>query len=244
MKASIFLHKIGGADTLGSLWPVLGARGFSCELVDCFDGGLEGGFDPLAPELLIVTGGSPGVYQADSYPFLRREIAVLEKRLAADLPTLGICLGAQLMAAALGARNYKGENGIERGWYDIAVNEDGMKTPLRHLDASRTKMAQLHQDTFELPQGAVLLASTPQYRNQAFSWGKNAIGVQFHPETNVRLMRNWGVLLADSAYEGRLDVAEWNAAADRYAPVLEKQAQIFMNEWLDHAGFAQARRQA
>lgn len=239
MKTAVFLHEIGRAEALGNLEAPLRARGAEIEFFYSFDGALDGGFDALAPDLLIVMGGAPGAYQTDLYPFLRHEIAALEKRLAADLPTLGVCLGSQLMAAALGGRNYLGPNGKERGWYDINVNEAGMKTPLRHFDASLTKMVQSHQDTFDLPPGATLLASSAMYENQAFSWGRNALAVQFHPETTPLLMHNRITSLGKGP-----QIAEWTEQTKKYGPALVTQAEKFMNEWLEHIGQGEIRRHA
>jgi GMP synthase-like glutamine amidotransferase len=129
-------------------------------------------FDPLEPDLLVVLGGAPGVYQSNDYPFLKEEVRILEKRLAHDKPTLGICLGAQLMAAALGASNFKGQQGSERGWSDIQITPEGQNSPVAVFDHSKTKVMQWHQDTFDLPDGATLLATGDVYRNQIFSWGK------------------------------------------------------------------------
>jgi GMP synthase (glutamine-hydrolysing) len=101
--------------------------------------GLEG-FDPLEPELLIVLGGAPGVYQADLYPFLKDEINIIEKRLAARRPVLGVCLGAQLMAKALGSDVYVGEQGSEKGWFPIKVNDKGQNSVVNVLDKEHTNM--------------------------------------------------------------------------------------------------------
>lgn len=217
---------------LGNFVSTLERRGFSYRFIECFDADLDD-FDALAPELVIVTGGAPGVYQADIYPFLAQEIKILEKRLAADRPTFGICLGAQLMAAALGARVYPGENGIERGWCEVHVTEAGQDTPVRNFDASKTKVMQWHQDTFDLPQGAILLATSKQYQQQAFSYGEKALAVQFHPEMNAHTIKGALAGEAYSAARGTIDVVAMRKETDLYVETMIRQAHQFMDEWLD-----------
>ncbi|MGH6794582.1 MAG: glutamine amidotransferase, partial [Methylocella sp.] len=135
--------------------------------------------DPLAPDLVIVLGAPVGAYEEDKYPFLRDEIDLVTARCRAGRPTFGICLGAQLVARALGARVYP--SGIkEIGWGPVDLTDAASTTPLRHL--ARTPVLHWHGDTFDLPQGAVRLASTAKCRNQAFCVGSNILGVQFHPE--------------------------------------------------------------
>ncbi|WGJ13352.1 glutamine amidotransferase [Methylocapsa sp. D3K7] len=137
--------------------------------------------DPADTDLLIVLGGPIGVYEDDKYPFLRDEIAILSTRLNEGKPTLGICLGAQLIACALGAKVYP--SGVkEIGWGPVDLTKAAAATPLRHL--ANTAVLHWHGDTFDLPPGAMHLASTPACRNQAFCIGPNILGLQFHPEVN------------------------------------------------------------
>ena len=147
--------------------------------------------DPLCPDLLVVMGGPVGVYQADDYPFLKQEIEILEKRIAADLPTIGSCLGSQLIAAALGEKVYVGEQGKEVGWKPLKVTGAGMETPAKVLDGTQTNMFHWHGDTFDLPKGAQLLAKTDQYENQIFSFGQNTLGLQCHPEVQKNQLNEW-----------------------------------------------------
>src|ERR1700674_4054522 len=117
-------------------------------------------------DLLIVLGAPFGAYEEDKYPILTDEIALIERRLAAELPALGICLGAQLFARALGSRVYPGP-AKEVGWSPIALTEAGKQGPTRHLGAG--PVLHWHGDTFDLPAGTELLASTAICRNQAFA---------------------------------------------------------------------------
>ncbi len=96
--------------------------------------------DTMEPDLLVVLGGPIGVYQADDYPFVAQEIEMIRKRMKANKPTMGICLGAQMMAAALGARVYQGSNGPELGWHALTLTPEGEQSVARHLSGEKTSM--------------------------------------------------------------------------------------------------------
>ncbi len=231
MAMNIVAFRHTNSDGLGSIAHILKKAGEHHIYFDTYLDEL-GHFDALAPDLLIVLGGAPGVYQEDIYPFLKAERIILEKRLAADLPTLGICLGAQLMAAALGAKVYKGPNGSEKGWHELSVNEAGMKTPVRHFDKSQTSMMQWHGDTFDLPEGATLLASSEKYRHQIFSWGKNAFAMQCHIEVNQPLLKSWMVQAAGDAADGRIDLDKIRTGNAAHEEKLVRQTEAFFMEYL------------
>ena len=125
--------------------------------------------DPLAPDLLVVLGGPIGAYEEALYPFLATELRLLERRLAAGRPTLGLCLGAQLMARALGARVYPGAR-KEIGWGALSLAPAGKESCLRHLDG--TRVLHWHGDTFDLPaRRAAPRVERRSPQNQAFAWG-------------------------------------------------------------------------
>lgn len=231
--ATIFRHC--RSDPSGTVNTVLRERGVDVTHIASFYDPVTD-MDPLAPDLLVVTGGSPGVYQADLYPFLKDEMRIIAARLAADRPTLGICLGAQMMAGVLGARVYKGENGHEHGWKEITVTPAGLATPARHFDRAHTQVMQRHGDTFDLPSGAVLLAQSAQYSHQMFQSGRNAIGIQFHPEMTMEILHGWFIEYAYDAYAGLLDLQAIREQTARHLPVMERQTRAFLNEWLDHVG--------
>jgi GMP synthase (glutamine-hydrolysing) len=171
------------------LGPLLAERGHEIRYLDVptTDVGAD---DMLAPDLLVVLGGPIGVYETDRYPFLETEIEGVRQRLAAGRPTLGICLGAQLMANALGARVYPSGN-KEIGWAPVTLTPAGTTSCLAPL--ARTPVLHWHGDTFDLPAGAVHLASTPLCRNQAFAVGNHALALQFHAEAAGRALEAWFV---------------------------------------------------
>jgi len=135
--------------------------------------------DWLGPDLVVVMGGPMGVYERADHPWIDGEITGLALRIAAGRPTIGICLGSQLIAAALGARVYPGPI-KEVGFAPVALSESGARSPLRHLDG--VPVLHWHGDTFDLPEGAQLLAATHLYANQGFRIGHSLLALQFHPE--------------------------------------------------------------
>lgn len=194
--------------------------------------------DPLRPDLLVVMGGPIGVYQADDYPFLQGEIDILRARLKADKPTIGICLGSQLMAAALGEKIYVGKQGKEVGWNPLSVTPAGMSRPARHLDRAQTNMLHWHGDTFDLPDGCVLLASSDRYENQMYQSGDNGLGLQCHPEITENQLKEWFVMFTSQITGDNplVPLADLRAQTDEHIKKLNRQAALFFNEWLEERG--------
>lgn len=189
-------------------------------------------FEALAPDLLIVMGGPMGVYEMEEYPYLVEEVEILKARIAADKPTLGICLGAQLIAEALGTTGYKGDVGFEVGWAPLQVNEAGKKTPVKYLDGAKTNMFHFHQDTFDLPDGATLLASSAMFENQIFSYGKSIMALQCHPEVEPAQLDKWCAELID-CNDLENDIKK---PIPELMPDMDKQFRKFMHEWLNGVG--------
>lgn len=133
----------------------------------------------LDPDLLVIMGGPMGVYETDAHPWINHEIVRTAERVLADRPTLGVCLGSQVMAAAMGARVYAGDI-KEVGFGPINLTGAGQASPLAAIQ--NTPLLHWHGDTFDLPLGTTLLASTSVYSNQAFARGPNILALQFHPE--------------------------------------------------------------
>lgn len=177
-------------------------------------------------------GGPIGAYEAEIYPFLAHEIALIERRLRADRPTLGICLGCQLMARALGARVYP--SGIkEIGWGPLALTREGRASALGALAPERTQVLHWHGDTFDLPPGAALLASTALCANQAFSVG-NALALQFHAEIEAPALERWfiGHACEIGATEG-VDVPSLRRDSANWGPKLAIAGREMFAAWLD-----------
>jgi len=176
-------------EILGTLDPLLRDSGFRIKYVNFerhpdFEPGL-GGYDGL-----IVLGGPMNVDEVDRYPNLYREAEAIGSAVESGMPVLGICLGSQLIAKALGARVYKNKE-KEIGWYDLSPTEEGGRDPILSHFSGTEKIFQWHGDTFDIPEGAVLLASSPLCRNQAFRYGDNVYGLQFHLEVDEPMVERW-----------------------------------------------------
>jgi GMP synthase (glutamine-hydrolysing) len=228
MKNAIAIRHIAFED-LGSLAEVLTEREYKIKYVEAHSDNLTHLIDQQ-PDLLIILGGPIGIYDEEDYPFLSTEIQILQARLARDLPTLGICLGAQLMARALGAKVYPGGT-KEIGWSSISLNVAGESSPLRYLQS--TPVLHWHGDTFDLPIDSIHLASSLVYPNQAFAWKHCGLALQFHPEVTLRSLEAWFVGHAcEISTTNSVSVSLLRQDTARYAQSLTTQAQLFWHDWL------------
>ncbi len=186
-KALILQH---AAEERGGLFEeVLLERGWGLEVLPLFAGAdLPTSLNGFG--LTLVMGGPMSANQEKDHPFLKEEIPFLRKALKMEKPVLGICLGAQLMAKALGARVYPGPH-KEIGWYWLNQTPAGRNDPLFSLLDPYFMVFQWHGETFDLPTGADCLAGNPAYPYQAFRWGEVAYGLQFHLEMTQPLLQHW-----------------------------------------------------
>ncbi len=233
MKNAIAIRHVA-FEELGSLAEALHQQGYTVTYIEAGSGPLDE-IEPLGPDLVVVLGGPIGAYDEQDYPFLMDELRLLEHRLAADLPTLGICLGAQLMARVLGAKVYPGPD-KEIGWSPIELSDAGQQSPLSYLAPEYTAVLHWHGDTFALPMGSTHLASSSKYRNQAFAWGKCGLALQFHPEVTARGLERWfiGHACEIGATPG-ISIAQLREDTARYIERLEVQARQFWQAWLENA---------
>lgn len=217
-------------EDLGAFAPVLERRGGTHHVYDIGVDAL-GTLDPTGPDLLIVLGGPIGVYEEEIYPFLAEETALIARRIEADRPTLGICLGAQLIASALGARVYP-SGAKEIGFAPITLTEAGRASCLASF-ADDPVTLHWHGDTFDLPAGAMLLASTHACTNQAFALGPNVIGFQFHPEAGGPGFERWLIGHAVELSAAGIDVPRLRADAARHGAGLARKAEAVLTRWLE-----------
>ena len=192
--------------------------------------------DALDASLLVVLGGPMGAYQTSAFPFLQNELDVLTARVPADLPTLGICLGAQLIAASMGARVYPGER-FELGYEPISLTDAGRGSCLATLHED-PRVLHWHSDTYDLPAGATRLASSAAYREQAFSLGPRILGLQFHPEVDPAMLETWLPGARDELARAGVDADVLRRSCNEVGPALTTRAQAMLRRWLDEAGIA------
>ncbi|MCW1250087.1 glutamine amidotransferase [Acaricomes phytoseiuli] len=218
-------------EDLGLLEPLLESRGYRITY-------LNAGVDKISADtvrradLLVVLGGPIGVYDIDRYPFLRVEKEAISARLTEGLPTLGICLGAQLLAAALSAPvNATGRKEI--GYAPLSITGEGRKSVLAPLDG--VPVLHWHGDQFQIPDGARRLAETSGFPNQAFDLGPNVLGLQFHLEADHRKLEQWLIGHAHELAAEDIDPRRIRDEAEAYGSVLAEAARGVLGDWLDHA---------
>jgi GMP synthase (glutamine-hydrolysing) len=232
MKTALALRHVAFED-LGCLEPILRSHGFTIDYVEIGVTPLSE-MSPLDADLVIVLGGPISAYDLDHYPFLRTEIAWLRARMIEDLPTLGICLGAQLMAAALNAKVYPGAAGKEIGWSPLKRGADTAELPyFDELLCNQPQVLHWHGDTFDLPEGAKHLAASDRYVNQAFSWGRNCLALQFHPEFDVGTIEQWLIGHAhEISHTRNVSLPQLRATTRQHGPAFQAFSSRFWNGWL------------
>lgn len=144
-------------------------------------------------DTLVMLGGPMSVNEESEYPYLTHEMKLAEQFMRSDKKVLGVCLGAQLMAKALGARVYPGAE-KEIGWFDIELKDAGLQDRrMARLapDGRGCKVFHWHGETFDIPQGAERLAESGLYPNQAFRYNSNAYAFQFHIEVSRQMISDW-----------------------------------------------------
>jgi GMP synthase-like glutamine amidotransferase len=164
---------------------------------------------------LIVLGGAMGANDDDRHPFLTGLKTFIRQVVAAGIPYLGICLGGQLLAAALEGRVASGRWG-ELGVRQVNLNSEGKQDRLFRGIPGDFCSFQWHQDSFDLPPGAVLLASSADCPHQAFRSGQSAWGLQFHPEVTEKIVRDWCALEGTASSRTEEMVAAFHAEAEEY----------------------------
>lgn len=231
MKTAVAIQHVP-FEGLGSFAPVLSERGYRVRYLDAALDNL-GPIIERPPEILIVLGGPVGAHEHKIYPFLLLEEEIIKRRLEADLPTLGVCLGAQLMARAAGADTYPASE-KEIGWCPLALTVPGEVSCLAPVNG--LPVLHWHGDTFDLPDGAVRLASTQSCQNQAFML-KRSLGLQFHAEVTARGLEAWFVGHAtEIAATDGVSVEGLRADTARYAAALEDAGPRCLEHWLDELG--------
>ncbi len=174
---------------------------------------------------VIILGGPMGAYEEDRFPHLKDEILLASDALRLGVPILGVCLGAQVLAAAAGARVYRGP-AQEIGWFPTTLTAAGRADPILGLLPGEAMVFHWHGDTFDPPPGATLLASSRLYEQQAFRLSPRAWGVQFHPEITEAMVNDWAGRAREdeaAAFGGAEGAARMRADARRHVPALARR---------------------
>lgn len=176
---------------LGALEPIFRANGRKVVIRKLFAGeSVPQNEDLCEWEGIVILGGPMSANDGDKLSFIREELQMLPQVLELKIPLLGICLGAQVIAKGLGAKVYKGAQ-KEIGWYPLDLTESSNKDTIFGGLASPSPLFQWHGETFDLPSGAIRLAKSKLYPNQAFRYTDRIYGLQFHCEMTDFMIRDW-----------------------------------------------------
>lgn len=220
-----------GVDDLGSFRPVLERRGYKIRYLEPFADDLNAA-DAAAADVVIILGGAISVNDEADYPFIRDELRYIERRMASDKPLLGACLGGQMIAKAAGARVYKNRE-AEVGYFPLALTEEGQRSCLTALEPNGYRIMHWHSDAFDLPRGAVRLASTEMTENQAFSMGPNVLGLQFHMEACPRTVGGWLIAYIGDMQRAGMSVHEMRDLVRRHGQPASDGGARVLERWLD-----------
>jgi len=227
-KSCLVLRHVAfeGLGVLADLLPDYGFATRICEIgVDLFPA------DEIAScDLLIVLGGPIGVYETEAYPFLVDELSAIDARLRGKKPTLGICLGAQLMAAALGAKVAPGP-AKEIGYAPLTLTDEGRASPLALLEG--VNVLHWHGDAFALPAGGQNLAYTTVCPHQAFALESYALGLQFHAEVEPGALEPWLIGHAVELAKAGIDPRTIRAQAAEFGAGTAAAGRHVFRAWLD-----------
>ena len=215
---------------LGILEPILNAAGISIHTIHIFAG------EKVPAELgtddgLIVLGGPVSVYESEKYPYLINEIRLIETVLQENKPILGICLGSQLLASALGANIIKSGQ-QEIGWFPVTLSEAAQTDVLWNGVENEFMAYHWHGDVFNLPEDAVSLASSMLTEHQAFTHKERAYGILFHPEATKEII--WGMTqnFAEEAEGAGVTQKEILEDSEKYLLAFQAIADKIFNRWV------------
>ena len=229
MKQVIVLQHLAD-EGLGTIAEALDGWGISALTIRIFDGEKVPARIEKA-DGLIVLGGPVGVYEAATYPYLSDEIELIKDALNENKPVLGICLGSQLLAAALGAKVYKSGR-QEIGWRPVKSVAAAARNDLLWKAVENQFTAfHWHGDVFELPAGAVSLASSSLTEHQAFRYGKNAYGILFHPEATREIIFSMTRDFADEAAQAGIAPAQILADTEKHLSTFKATADKIFGGW-------------
>ena len=217
------------AEGPGAIGAALAARGMELRTVR-IDLGQPVPRDAGGAAGLVVMGGPRGVYEAGRFPHLADELRLIESFLKSGLPILGICLGSQLLAAALGAR-VRPSGFKEIGWHPVRLRDAAGGDPLWSGLPETFTAFHWHGDTFDLPAGAVRLASSELTENQAFHWGPSAYGLLFHLEVDAEQVRGMASAFAEEVSAAGLSPEPILRGAELFMEPLQRLGREVFDRW-------------
>ena len=230
MRNVLFIQH-GDVDKPGLVTEVLAELEIELRVVHPYDGEALP-LDASRFDGLVLGGGGQSAYEVELYPYLEGECGLVRAALASQKPVLGLCLGAQLIAQALGAKVQRAER-KEIGFFPVTLTPDAAADPLAAVLPGIFGAAHWHGDVFEIPKGAVRLASTALTPNQMFRYGKTCYGFQFHLEMTPALFEElvWDSeeYLVDSGAMPEELIRE----AGEVLPLLEPRARAALKSWAE-----------
>lgn len=216
-------------ESLAGFREPLSERGYAIETINVHHQDYDR-LNLLEPDLLVIMGGPMGVYEHAEHPWMNHEIIRVAERIIADRPTLGVCLGAQVMAAAMGSAVFKGPHN-EVGFKPVVLTDAGQRSPLAMI--RDVPLLHWHGDTFDLPANVTLLASTELYGNQAFARGSNILALQFHPEMGEdESFATWCEKGDPFVARAGTDVETLQAEHEKYGPAAVTAGREMLRQWL------------
>jgi GMP synthase (glutamine-hydrolysing) len=227
--AKIIVLQHHPAENLGGIADALEAAALAWQYIRVYEG------QAIPKEIkgaggLIVMGGPQTVYQPDRYPHLSDEIKLIEAALKEQKPILGVCLGSQLLAATLGAKVYRAAT-REIGWYPVRLSEAARSDRLLRGLPQQFIAAHWHSDIFDLPAGAITLASSDATPIQGFRHGEKAYGLLFHPEITIEILMSLVAEFGEGLRRVGIDGDAIVAAAPRYLPALAEVGETIFSRW-------------
>jgi GMP synthase (glutamine-hydrolysing) len=228
--AKVYVLQHHPVENLGTIAEALEGAALAWQYVRIYEG------QPVPKEMksaggLIVMGGPMAVYQADQYPFLGDEMRLIEQAVKEELPVLGVCLGAQIVATALGAKVTRNPAGKEIGWYPVTLSDAAQEDRLWRGVAPTITPFHWHGDIFAVPAGAVSLASSEKTPCQGFRYGGGVYALQFHievtPESVAAMAAEWPRELEKE----KISAAEMIGASAGHLPELGLLSDAIFGRW-------------
>lgn len=238
LRSEVWVLQHAPAETLGTITDALEDRKVTARYVRIFQR------DAVPQRMdgrsgLVVMGGPLGVYEQERYPFLKEEVRLIKEALSEGKPVLGICLGSQLLASALEGLVSRGHR-KEIGWHPVRLTEDGKEDMLFHGVERSFTAYHWHGDVFELPRGAVALASSDRTQHQAFRFGANAYGLLFHLEVTENMVREMIRTFSDDLREEKIDMNRLMKETQECLRDLQKISAAVFGQWAGLAADAAA----